>query len=104
MVAGVTRVTANRCPIARPPIMISSKWIVDALGPDGIHASWIALRRYLWLTPFAFQDNGEIASDVMTPADKLVVLHEGILRSASLSARWAPGSITASPSCETEYC
>ena len=62
------------------PIMISvmiSKWIADALGPDGIYASWIALRRYPWLTPFEFRDNGEIASDVMTPADKLVVLHEG---------------------------
>jgi chloride channel 3/4/5 len=57
-------------------VMIS-KWIADALGPDGIYASWIALRRYPWLTPFEFQDNGEIASDVMTPADKLVVLHEG---------------------------
>ena len=57
-------------------VMIS-KWIADALGPDGIYASWIALRRYPWLTPFEFQDNGEIASDVMTPADKLIVLHEG---------------------------
>ncbi|KAH9056720.1 Cl-channel protein [Lactarius vividus] len=62
------------------PIMISvmiSKWIADALGPDGIYASWIALRRYPWLTPFEFRDNGEIAADAMTPADKLVVLHEG---------------------------
>lgn len=62
------------------PIMISvmiSKWVADALGPDGIYASWTALRRYPWLTPFEFRDNGEIASDVMTPADKLVVLHEG---------------------------
>ncbi|KAN0129323.1 hypothetical protein V8E53_012807, partial [Lactarius tabidus] len=25
--------------------MISSKWIADALGPDGIYASWIALRQ-----------------------------------------------------------
>jgi chloride channel 3/4/5 len=57
-------------------VMIS-KWIADALGPDGIYASWIALRRYPWLTPFEFRDNGEIASDVMTPADKLVVLREG---------------------------
>ena len=57
-------------------VMIS-KWIADALGPDGIYASWIALRRYPWLTPFEFQDNGEIAEDVMTPADKLIVLHEG---------------------------
>ena len=96
-------------------VMIS-KWIADALGPDGIYASWIALRRYPWLTPFEFRDNGEIASDVMTPADKLVVLHEGSplselseYSSPPLAARltlthfgqracWTPGRITASPS------
>ncbi|KAN0129315.1 chloride channel [Lactarius tabidus] len=82
MLAGVTRMTGTLTGALSHvlPIMISvmiSKWIADALGPDGIYASWIALRRYPWLTPFEFQDNGEIASDVMTPADKLVVLHEG---------------------------
>src|SRR5258708_431221 len=105
-------------------VMIA-KWIADALGPDGIYASWIALRRYPWLTPFEFRDNGEIASDVMTPADKLVILREGsplselseysfLLEARGLvglthiheqRACWTPGSITASPSCEMmEYC
>jgi hypothetical protein len=117
--------TANGCPIARTSDhdLFISKWIADALGPDGIYASWIALRRYPWLTPFEFQNNGEIASDVMTSADKLVVLHEGYSCSARAqsvqlscwqarligltheqSACWTPGSITASPSCEMGYC
>jgi len=62
------------------PIMISvmiSKWVADALGQDGIYASWIALRRYPWLPPIEFRDNGEIAADAMTPVKNLVVLHEG---------------------------
>jgi chloride channel 3/4/5 len=54
-----------------------SKWVADALGQDGIYASWIALRRYRWLAPFEFRDNGEIAADAMTPVNNLVVLHEG---------------------------
>ncbi|KAI0286120.1 hypothetical protein BGY98DRAFT_945091 [Russula aff. rugulosa BPL654] len=55
-------------------IMISviiSKWVADALGLDGIYASWIALRRYLWLAPIEFCDNGEIAADAMTPVNNL---------------------------------
>ena len=54
-----------------------SKWVADALGQDGIYASWIALRRYPWLAPLEFRDNGEIAADAMTPVNNLVVLHEG---------------------------
>ena len=54
-----------------------SKWVADALGPDGIYASWIALRRYPWLAPIEFRDNGEIAADAMTPVNSLIVLHEG---------------------------
>jgi chloride channel 3/4/5 len=56
-------------------VMIS-KWVADAFVPDGIYASWIALRRYPWLTPFEFRDNGEIAADAMTPVKDLIVLHE----------------------------
>ncbi|KAI0272312.1 Cl-channel protein, partial [Gloeopeniophorella convolvens] len=89
MLAGVTRMTISLVVIVFEltgalshvlPIMISvmvSKWVADALGQDGIYASWIALRRYPWLKPFEFRDNGEIAADVMTPAHNLVVLHEG---------------------------
>ena len=61
------------------PIMISvmvSKWVADALGQDGIYTSWIALRRYPWLPPIEFRDNGEIAADAMIPVKNLVVLHE----------------------------
>lgn len=57
-------------------VMIS-KWVADALGPDGIYASWIALRRYPWLAPIEFRDKGEIAADAMTPINNLIVLHEG---------------------------
>jgi len=57
-------------------VMIS-KWVADALFPDGIYASWIALRRYPWLAPIEFRDNGEIAADAMTPVNNLIVLHEG---------------------------
>jgi chloride channel 3/4/5 len=57
-------------------VMIS-KWVADAFGPDGIYASWIALRRYPWLAPMEFRDNGEIAADAMTPVNNLVVLPEG---------------------------
>ncbi|KAI9433553.1 hypothetical protein H4582DRAFT_2060950 [Lactarius indigo] len=92
MVAGITRMTAGKVSLVVIvfeltgalsyvlPVMISvmiSKWIADALGPDGIYASWIALHRYPWLTPFEFRDNGEIAADAMTPSDRLVVLGEG---------------------------
>lgn len=57
-------------------VMIS-KWVTDAFGPDGIYASWIALRRYPWLAPIEFRDNGEIAADAMTPVNNLIVLPEG---------------------------
>ncbi|KAI0286118.1 chloride channel [Russula aff. rugulosa BPL654] len=89
MLAGVTRMTVSLVVIVFEltgalshvlPIMISvmiSKWVADALGPDGIYASWIALRRYPWLAPIEFRDNGEIAADAMTPVNNLIVLHEG---------------------------
>jgi len=89
MLAGVTRMTVSLVVIVFEltgalshvlPIMISvmvSKWVADALGPDGIYASWIALRRYPWLAPFEFRDNGEIAADAMTPVNSLIVLHDG---------------------------
>ena len=57
-------------------VMIS-KWVADAFGPDGIYASWIALRQYPWLAPMEFRDNGEIAADAMTPVNNLIVLPEG---------------------------
>ncbi|KAH9975687.1 Cl-channel protein [Lactifluus volemus] len=88
MLAGVTRMTVSLVVIVFEltgalshvlPIMISvmiSKWVADAFVPDGIYASWIALRRYPWLTPFEFRDNGEIAADAMTPVQDLIVLHE----------------------------
>ncbi|KAH9964748.1 Cl-channel protein [Russula compacta] len=88
MLAGVTRMTVSLVVIVFEltgalshvlPIMISvmvSKWVADALGPDGIYASWIALRRYPWLAPFEFRDSGEIAADAMTPVNNLIVLYE----------------------------
>jgi len=89
MLAGVTRMTVSLVVIVFEltgalshvlPIMISvmvSKWVADAFGQDGIYASWSALRRYPWLAPFEFRDNGEIAADAMTPVNNLIVLHDG---------------------------
>ncbi|KAH9984423.1 Cl-channel protein [Russula vinacea] len=86
MLAGVTRMTVSLVVIVFEltgalshvlPIMIAvmiSKWVADAFGPDGIYASWIALRRYPWLAPIEFRDNGEIAADAITPVNNLIVL------------------------------
>ncbi|CAK5273784.1 unnamed protein product [Mycena citricolor] len=87
MLAGVTRMTISLVVILFEltgalshvlPIMISvmtAKWVGDAMGKDGgIYAVWIAMRGYPWLPPVHFQDKGEIASQIMRPVERLVVI------------------------------
>jgi chloride channel 3/4/5 len=59
------------------PIMLSvmvSKWVGDAFGKEGIYASWIAMRKYPWLPPAEYRDNGETAANVMTLTEKLILV------------------------------
>ena len=61
------------------PIMISvvvSKWVADGLGRDGIYAVWIAMRRYPWLPPNEYRDQGQTAAQIMKPAADLVLVRD----------------------------
>lgn len=61
------------------PIMIcvmTSKWVGDALGKDGIYAVWIALRRYPWLPQREYHDHGETGAQLMTPTERLSVIED----------------------------
>lgn len=61
------------------PIMVSvmtSKFVGDALGKQGIYSAWIALRNYPWLTQTEFRDHGETARDLMKPLRKLVAIRD----------------------------
>ena len=51
-----------------------SKWVGDAFGKEGIYPQWIALRRYPWIPSTEYRDNGEDASGIMVPYDKLVII------------------------------
>jgi chloride channel 3/4/5 len=55
-----------------------SKWVGDAFGKEGIYPSWIALRRYPWLSASEFRDQGETAATLMRRKEDLVVLREGM--------------------------
>ena len=52
-----------------------SKWVADAFGREGIYSSWIAMKRYPWLPPIEYRDEGEIASDLMVPYERLEVIY-----------------------------
>ncbi|KAF8661351.1 hypothetical protein AX16_001446 [Volvariella volvacea WC 439] len=89
MLGGVTRMTISLVVILFEltgalshvlPIMIcvmTSKWVADALGKDGIYSVWIAMRQYPWLPPVDHRDKGESAASIMTPLEKLVVIQDG---------------------------
>lgn len=49
-----------------------SKWVADAFGKEGIYSQWIALRRYPWIPNAEYRDNGEDASYIMVPYNRLV--------------------------------
>jgi chloride channel 3/4/5 len=56
-------------------IMIS-KWVGDAMGQDGIYSVWIAMRRYPWLPPKEYRDNGETGADIMKPLSDIIVIED----------------------------
>ncbi|KAF9054444.1 Cl-channel protein [Panaeolus papilionaceus] len=90
MLGGVTRMTISLVVILFEltgalshvlPIMIcvmTSKWVGDALGKDGIYAAWIAMRRYPWLPPVDHRDGGELGTDVMKPLSDIIVIKDAI--------------------------
>jgi len=89
MLGGVTRMTISLVVILFEltgalshvlPIMIcvmTSKWVGDALGKDGIYSVWIAMRRYPWLPPVDYHDKGETGAHLMKPLERLVVIEDG---------------------------
>ncbi|KAG2011666.1 voltage-gated chloride channel [Coprinopsis cinerea AmutBmut pab1-1] len=89
MLGGVTRMTISLVVILFEltgalshvlPIMIcvmTSKWVGDALGKDGIYSVWIAMRRYPWLPPVDYRDNGETGAHLMKPVQNLIVVRDG---------------------------
>lgn len=76
--------------------VMMSKWVGDAFGKEGIYASWIAMRRYPWLSNEEYRDtgadvceynhkvrtdevrgdSGETAATLMRRADELVVIRD----------------------------
>lgn len=71
------------------PIMISvmtSKWVGDAFGKDGIYAVWIAMRRYPWVPMADYHDKGETGALLMTPFSELVVIQDEAYTIAGISA------------------
>ncbi|KII87504.1 hypothetical protein PLICRDRAFT_43156 [Plicaturopsis crispa FD-325 SS-3] len=88
MLGGVTRMTISLVVILFEltgalshvlPIMISvmtAKWVGDAFGKEGIYSVWIAMRRYPWLPPVEYHDEGETAKNIMKPLVDLVVIED----------------------------
>lgn len=56
---------------------MTAKWVGDAISKDGIYSVWIAMRRYPWLPPVDYHDQGETGAHIMTPLDRLVVIEDG---------------------------
>jgi chloride channel 3/4/5 len=57
--------------------VMTSKWVGDALGKDGIYSVWIAMRQYPWLPPVDYKDKGETGAHLMRPFEDLVVIEDG---------------------------
>ena len=55
-----------------------AKWTADAFGKEGIYSLWIAMRKYPWLQPVDYRDNGETAAQFMIPAANLVLVEDGV--------------------------
>ncbi|KIM44556.1 hypothetical protein M413DRAFT_66882 [Hebeloma cylindrosporum] len=98
MLGGVTRMTISLVVILFEltgalshvlPIMIcvmTSKWVGDYMGKDGIYSVWIAMRRYPWLPPVDYRDKGETAANIMKPLSQVVVIEDGVTTVAELKA------------------
>ena len=56
--------------------VMTSKWVGDALGKDGIYSVWIAMRQYPWLPPTNYRDNGETGANIMKALEQLVVVED----------------------------
>ena len=52
-----------------------SKWVGDALGKEGIYASWIALRQYPWIPSDDYRDRGQTAASIMVPLNQLITIN-----------------------------
>ena len=57
---------------------MTSKWVGDAIGTDGIYSIWIAMRKYPWLPPVDYRDKGETGAHIMKPVEELVVIENNI--------------------------
>lgn len=55
---------------------MTSKWVGDAMGNDGIYSVWIAMRKYPWLPPVHYHDKGETGANIMKPVETLVVIQD----------------------------
>jgi chloride channel 3/4/5 len=65
---------------------MTSKWVGDYMGKDGIYSVWIAMRRYPWLPPVDYRDRGETGANIMKPLSQVVVIEDGITTVAELKA------------------
>ena len=75
--------------------VMTSKWVGDALGKDGIYAVWIAMRNYPWLSQSDYHDQGEAGASLMRSFNQLVVIQDGACTIADISTPttfllWAP--------------
>ena len=55
---------------------MTSKWVGDAVGKNGIYSVWIAMRNYPWVPPTHYHDKGEIGASIMKPLESLVVIQD----------------------------
>ncbi|PPQ91494.1 hypothetical protein CVT25_013751 [Psilocybe cyanescens] len=101
MLGGVTRMTISLVVILFEltgalshvlPIMIcvmTSKWVGDALGKDGIYSAWIAMRRYPWLPPVDYRDKGETGANLMKPLSQVIIIEDAVTTVGELKAMLA---------------
>jgi chloride channel 3/4/5 len=67
-------------------VVMSSKWVADSFGKEGIYALWIAMRRYPWVSSTEYRDGGRTSVSYMTPADNVTLVDEDVSTVGHLSA------------------
>lgn len=65
---------------------MTSKWVGDALGKEGIYSAWIAMRRYPWLPPATYRDAGETGATLMKPLARVVAIRDAVTTVRELRA------------------
>ncbi|KJA14347.1 hypothetical protein HYPSUDRAFT_208768 [Hypholoma sublateritium FD-334 SS-4] len=65
---------------------MTSKWVGDAVGKEGIYSAWIAMRRYPWLPPATYRDAGETGATLMKPLARVVVIRDAVTTVCKLRA------------------